>query len=45
MMHHDEKTGTYTLIMRGAKIEFPTLGGMIDFAKKHYGLNLLTMLN
>lgn len=45
MMHYDEKTETYTLIMKGAKIEFPTMKGMIDFAQKHYGLNLLTILN
>lgn len=44
-MHYNEKTDTYTLIMRGAKIEFPTIGDMINFAQKQYGLNLLTMLN
>lgn len=45
MIHYNEKTDTYSLIMRGAKIEFPTIGDMIDFAQKHYGINLLTILN
>jgi len=45
MIHFDEALGTFTLIIKGAKITFPTIGSMIKFAKKQYGINLLETLN
>ncbi len=45
MIHFDEQMNAYTLIVRGAKITFYTMGDMISFAQKKYNLNLLTQLN
>lgn len=45
MIHYDEALDSYTLIVQGAKITFPTIGAMIDFAWKQYGINLLIFLN
>lgn len=45
MIHYDEALDIYTLIVRGAKITFPTMKSMIEFAQKVYGIDLLTQLN
>lgn len=45
MIHFDEALDSYTLIVKGAKINFPSLGTMIKFAQDYYGINLLTQLN
>lgn len=45
MIDFDEQRNTYTLIVRGAKITFYSLGDIISFAQKKYNLNLLTQLN
>ncbi len=45
MIHFDEALGTFTLIITGAKITFPNMKSMIDFAQKQYNLDLLTILN
>lgn len=45
MIHHDEANGLFILSIQGAIVTFPTLGGMITFAEKKYGICLLTQLN
>lgn len=45
MVHYDEAVNSYTLIVRGAKISFPDISSMLEFAQKKYNLNLLTQLN
>ena len=45
MIDHNEALGTFTLIITGAKITFPNMKSMIDFAQKQYGINLLEQLN
>jgi hypothetical protein len=45
MLHFDEQLGMYTLVMKGASISFYSLSVMITFAQKHYGVDLLTILN
>ncbi len=45
MIHYNETTDTYTLIIAGAIVTFPNIKSMIDFAQKHYNINLLETLN
>jgi hypothetical protein len=45
MLHYDEKLDMYTLVMKGASISFHSLAVTIEFAKKHYGIDLLIYLN
>lgn len=45
MLHYDEQLEMYTLVMKGASISFHSLAVTIKFAKKHYGIDLLTVLN
>ena len=45
MIHYDEALDSYTLIVQGAKITFPSMGEMIDFAWEKYKINLLIFLN
>lgn len=45
MIHYDEEQDSYTLIMKGGRIIFPTLKSLLTFAKKVYKMDLLTQLN
>lgn len=45
MIHYDEEQDSYTLILKGGRIIFPNLKSLLTFAKKVYGLDLLTQLN
>ena len=45
MIHYDEALDNYTLTVQGAKITFPNMASMIDFAWEKYKINLLIFLN
>ncbi len=45
MIHYNEALDNYTLIVKGAKITFPDIKSMIDFAQEKYQINLLIFLN
>ena len=45
MIHYDEALDSYTLIVQGAKITFPDMKSMLEFAWEKYKINLLIFLN